>query len=51
MYFALVGIIALKIRWIGTLYHTKFLCQKHKNSACIKLTYGHSGNDYKVDLQ
>ena len=48
LYFVVPGIIIPKIRSIGLLDHKKFVVKKAKKSTCLKWTYGHSGNDYRV---
>ena len=44
LYFFVPGISIPKIRSIGLLDHIK----SKKKSTCLKWTYGHSGNDYRV---
>ena len=48
LYFVVLGINKSKIRSIGWLDHKKFVVKKVKKSTCLKWTYGHSGNDYRV---
>ena len=48
LYFVVPGIKIPKIRSIGWLDHIKICCSKSKKSTCLKWTYGHSGNYYRV---
>ena len=48
LYFVVLGISMPKIRSIGWLHHIKIVVKKVKKSTCLKWTYGHSGNDYRV---
>ena len=48
LYFVVPGINMPKIRWIGWFYNIKICCLKSKKSTCLKWTYRHSGNDYRV---
>ena len=48
LYFVVPGINIPKIRLIGWFDHIKICCSKSKKSTCLKRTYGHFGNDYRV---